>query len=105
VALGLVPQTPGFYTGMGPNKILVSLQGMVPTLSGPYCCHYSLTCVWALHFKLTCQVCFLWPRIRQTTDASDGDENDAVPLITPLLVCPDTVGPFIALCQQKAFTE
>jgi hypothetical protein len=54
---------------MGPNKILAPLQDMVPTLSGAYSCHYSLTCVWALHFKLTCQVCFLSPRILQTTDA------------------------------------
>jgi hypothetical protein len=25
---------------------------MVPTLSGVDICHYSLACVWALHFKL-----------------------------------------------------
>jgi hypothetical protein len=30
-------------------------------------------------FKLTCQVCFFSPRIHQTTNASDGDENDLVP--------------------------
>jgi hypothetical protein len=29
-----------------------------------------------LHFKLTCQVYFLSPRIHQTTDAPDGDKND-----------------------------
>jgi hypothetical protein len=51
------------------------LQDMVPTLSGAYSCHYSLTCVWALRFKLDCQVCFLLPRIHQATDAPDGDEN------------------------------
>jgi hypothetical protein len=28
-----------------------------------------------LHFKLTCQVCFISPRIHQTTNASGGDEN------------------------------
>jgi hypothetical protein len=37
---------------MGTNKILASLQDLVPTLSGAYSCHYSLACVWALHFKL-----------------------------------------------------
>jgi hypothetical protein len=42
----------GFYTGMGPNKILAPLQDMVPILSGGYSCHYSLTCVWDLHSKL-----------------------------------------------------
>jgi hypothetical protein len=44
--------------GMGPNKTLAPLQDLVPTLSGAYSCHYSLACVWALHFKFTCQVCF-----------------------------------------------
>jgi hypothetical protein len=34
------------------------------------------SCVWALHVKLTCQVCFLSPRIHQTTDAPGGDEID-----------------------------
>jgi hypothetical protein len=43
---------------MEPNKILAPLQGLVPTLSGAYSCHYSLACVWALHVKLICQVCF-----------------------------------------------
>jgi hypothetical protein len=61
---------------MGTNKILVPLQDLVPTLSGAYSCHYSLAYVWALHFKLTCQVCFFSPRIHQTTNASDGDENN-----------------------------
>jgi hypothetical protein len=31
---------------------MASLQNLVPTLSGAYSCHYSLACVWALHFKL-----------------------------------------------------
>jgi hypothetical protein len=31
-----------------------------------------------LHFKLTCQVCFFSPRLHQTTNASDGDENDVL---------------------------
>jgi hypothetical protein len=43
---------------MGPNKILAPLQDLVPTLSEAYSCHYSLACVWVLHFKLTYQVCF-----------------------------------------------
>jgi hypothetical protein len=73
MALGTISQNSGFYTDMGPNKILV------PTLSGVYSCHYSLACVWALHFKLTCQVCFLLPRIHQTTNASDGGKNDLLP--------------------------
>jgi hypothetical protein len=60
---------------MGSNKVLAPLQDMVPTLSGSYSCHYSLTCVWALHFKLICQVVLLSPKIHQTTDAPDGDEN------------------------------
>jgi hypothetical protein len=42
-------------TGMGPDKILDPLQDLILTLSGAYSCHYSLTCVWALYFKLTCQ--------------------------------------------------
>jgi hypothetical protein len=84
---------------MGPNKILAPLQDLVPPLSGVYSCHYSLTCVWALHFKLTCQVCFLSPRIHQTTDAPDGDEND------PLVVSHEVVGPFIVPCQQEVITE
>jgi hypothetical protein len=66
----------GFYTGVRPNKILAPLQDLVPTLSGAYSCHYSLACVRALHFKLTCQVCFFLPRIHRTTNASGGDEND-----------------------------
>jgi hypothetical protein len=37
---------------MRTNKILASLQHLVPILSGAYSCHYSLACVWALHFKL-----------------------------------------------------
>jgi hypothetical protein len=41
---------------METNKILASLQDLVSTLSGAYSCHYSLACVWALHFKVTCQV-------------------------------------------------
>jgi hypothetical protein len=45
-----------------------------------------------LHFKLTCQNCFLSPRIHQTTDAPGGDEN-VVPSIIPLVVSPDAVGP------------
>jgi hypothetical protein len=45
-------ETQVIYRGMEPNKILAPLQDMVPTLSGAYSCHYSLTCVWALHFKL-----------------------------------------------------
>jgi hypothetical protein len=75
VALRTVPRNSDIHTGMGPNKILASLQEMVPTLSRAYSCHYSLACVWALHFKFTCQVCFLLPRIHQTTDAPHGDEN------------------------------
>jgi hypothetical protein len=59
-----------------PNKILAPLQDMVPTLSGVYNCHYSLTCVWVLHFKLTHQVCLIFLRIHQTTDTPDGDGND-----------------------------
>jgi hypothetical protein len=55
---------------------MAPLQDMVSTLPGVYRCRYFLTCVWALHFKLTCQVCFLLPRIHQTTDAPDGDENE-----------------------------
>jgi hypothetical protein len=78
-----VPQNSGFHTGLGPNKILVHLQDLVSTLSGAYSCHYSLGCVWALHFKLTCQVCFLLPRVHQTTNAPDGDENDLL-LRSPL---------------------
>jgi hypothetical protein len=68
-------KTQGFYTGIGPNKILASLQDLVPTLSGAYSCHDSLACVWTLHFKLACQVCFFSPRVRQTTNASGGNEN------------------------------
>jgi hypothetical protein len=49
---------------------------LVPTLSEAYSYNYSLACVWALHFKLTCQVCFFSPRICQTTNAPDGGEND-----------------------------
>jgi hypothetical protein len=67
---------------MGPKKILVPLQDLVPTLSGAYSCYYSLAYVWALHFKLAYQVCFFLPRIHQTTNASDEDENDL------LLWCP-----------------
>jgi hypothetical protein len=37
---------------MGTNKILASLQDLLLTLTGAYSCHYSLTCVWDLHFKL-----------------------------------------------------
>jgi hypothetical protein len=37
---------------MGTNKNLASLQDLVPNLSGAYSCHYSLACVWTLHFKL-----------------------------------------------------
>jgi hypothetical protein len=61
---------------MGPNKILAPLQDLVPTILGAYSCHYSLACVWDLHSKFTCQVSFLSPRIHQTTNASDGDENN-----------------------------
>jgi hypothetical protein len=60
----------------GTNKILASLPDLVPTLSVAYSCHYFLACVWALHFKLTCQVCFFSPRIHQTTNAFGGDENN-----------------------------
>jgi hypothetical protein len=52
---------------------------LVPTLFRAYNCHYSLACVLALHFKLTCKVCFFSPRIHQTTNASGGDENDLQP--------------------------
>jgi hypothetical protein len=76
MALGAVSWNSGFYTGMALNRILAPLQDLVPTLSGAYSCYYSLACVWALNFKLTCQVCFFSPRIHQTTDALDGDEND-----------------------------
>jgi hypothetical protein len=69
-------KTQGFYTGIGPNKILASLQDLVPTLSGAYSYHDSLACVWALYLKLTCQVCFFSLRIHQTTNASDGDKNN-----------------------------
>jgi hypothetical protein len=84
VALRTVPQNSDIHTGMVPNKILAPLQDMVLTLSGACSCHHSLTCVWALHFKLTCQVCFLSARIYQTTDAPDGDENELL-LWLPLL--------------------
>jgi hypothetical protein len=52
MAPGAISWNSGFYSGMGTNKILASLQDLVPTLSGAYSCHYSLTWVWALYFKL-----------------------------------------------------
>jgi hypothetical protein len=52
VASRTVLQNLGTYTSMGPKIILAPLQDLVPTLSGAYSCHYSLICVWALHFKL-----------------------------------------------------
>jgi hypothetical protein len=76
MALRTVPQNSDIHTDMGSNKILAPLQNMVPTLCGTYSCRYSLTCVWTLHFKLTCQVFFLSPGIHQTTDAPNGDENN-----------------------------
>jgi hypothetical protein len=76
VAPGAISWNSDFHTGMGPNKIMAPLQDLVPTLSGAYSCHYPLACVWSLRFKLTCQVCFSLPRIHQTTNAFDGDEND-----------------------------
>jgi hypothetical protein len=85
VAPGTVPQNSGFYTGVGPNKILAPpLQDLVPTLSGAYSFHYSLTCVWVLHFKLVKFVYSL--QIHETTDAPDGDENDLLSWspLTPL---------------------
>jgi hypothetical protein len=84
VDLGAISLNSGFYTGMEPNKVLASLQDLIPTLSGVYSCHYSLACVWAFHLKLTCQVCFFLPRIHQTTNAPDGDENNRLSL-SPLI--------------------
>jgi hypothetical protein len=76
MALGAISRNSGFYTGIGPNKILAPLQGLVPTLFGPVVAITLLLVFGPLHFKLTCQVCFFSPRIHQTTNASDGDENN-----------------------------
>jgi hypothetical protein len=94
----------GFYTGMGPNTNLAPLQDLGPILSGAYSNHYSLACVWAFHFKLTCQVCLFSPRIHPTTNTSDGDENNLLSQ-SPLMVSPDAAGPFITPCQQEEVPE
>jgi hypothetical protein len=78
---------------------------MVPTLSRAYSCHYSLIQVWALHFKLTIQVCFLSPRIHQTKDAPDKDENDLLSWslhnssADQPVCCEGSWVPFIAPCE------
>jgi hypothetical protein len=86
---------------MEPNKILAPLWDLVSTLSEAYSCHYSLRCVWALHFKLSCQVCFLSPRIHQTTDTHDGDESGLLSQ-SPLVVSPKAVGPFITPSAESS---
>jgi hypothetical protein len=107
MAPGAISRDSGFYTVMGTNKILAPLQDLVPTLSGPYSCHYSLACVWDLHFKLTCQVCFFLPRLHQTANSSGGDENDLLlwspwqPLSWSALTLWAPSSP----CQQEAVTE
>jgi hypothetical protein len=108
MAPGAISWNSGFYSGMGTNKILAPLQDLVPTLSGAYSCPCPLACVWALHFKLTCQVCFFSPRIHQTTNASGRDEKDLLPRSPwqPLWWSALTLrGPFIAPCQQEVVTE
>jgi hypothetical protein len=67
-----------FTTLKGDDHLTTSMNNSKdPTFMGPNVLRaITFTCVWALHFKLTCQVCFLLPRIHQTTDAPDGDGNN-----------------------------
>jgi hypothetical protein len=103
---GAISWNSGFYTGMGPNKILAPLQDLVPTLSGAYSCHYSLACVWVLHFKL---VKFVYSHLESIKLQMPLMEMKTTyylgPWTTPPLVSPDAAGPFIAPCQQEAITE
>jgi hypothetical protein len=105
MALGTVPQNSGIYKGMGSYKILTHFYEIVPTLSGSYSCHYSLTCVCSyivnLHVKLVSshlESIKLQMLIKIKTNYYHG------PLNNPLIVIPDVSGPFIIPFQQEVVT-
>jgi hypothetical protein len=102
VALGTVRQSSGFYTGMGPNKILVSLWDMVPTLSGACLLLVFGLCI--LNFLVKFVSSHLNLVKLQMSLMEMKMTYYCGPSITPRMVKPD-VGLFIASCQQEAVDE
>jgi hypothetical protein len=88
VALRTVPRNSDIHIGTGPNKILAPLQDMVPPLLRPIVAIILLLIVKFVSSRLES----IKPQLLMEMKAP----IITVPLIMPLVVRPDTSGPFIA---------